>query len=182
MSLHPPRHGAYGFDAPYAPILMALGGACLLALSAWKLWSIDALSTRRAIAVFAPGVAALWMFLHAGVFVHTTRTGKFAVWAELLDQLELKGDERLLDIGCGRGAVPMRWDLPATLQDPDQQWQHHARRAPGFHSLAHFGQKGRDAREADRDRLRHARQRQAPPVLFRPDRDVRQEPQLPRSG
>lgn len=31
--------------------------------------------------------------------------GKFAVWAELLDRLELEGDERLLDIGCGRGAV-----------------------------------------------------------------------------
>jgi arsenite methyltransferase len=45
------------------------------------------------------------VFSQAGVFIHTTRTGKFAVWAELLDRLELKGDERLLDIGCGRGAV-----------------------------------------------------------------------------
>ena len=40
-----------------------------------------------------------------GFFVHSTRAGKFAVWADLLDRLELKGDERLLDIGCGRGAV-----------------------------------------------------------------------------
>src|SRR5262245_65623978 len=39
------------------------------------------------------------------MFVYATRAGKFAVWAELLDRLELKGDERLLDIGCGRGAV-----------------------------------------------------------------------------
>ena len=38
-----------------------------------------------------------------GVYVHFTRAGKFAVWAHLLDRLELKGDERLLDIGCGRG-------------------------------------------------------------------------------
>jgi arsenite methyltransferase len=105
MSLLPPRRGAYGFDAPYAPILMALGGACMLALSAWNHWSVDAHSSRRAIAVIAPGVAAIWMVLHAGVFVHTTRTGKFAVWAELLDRLDLKGDERLLDVGCGRGAV-----------------------------------------------------------------------------
>jgi hypothetical protein len=39
MSSLPPRRGAYGFDAPYAPLLMALGGACLLARSAWELWS-----------------------------------------------------------------------------------------------------------------------------------------------
>jgi ubiquinone/menaquinone biosynthesis C-methylase UbiE len=101
----PGRRGAYGFDAPYAPIFLTLGGACLLALAAWNVWSADAHSPRRAIAVVGPGLAALWMFLHAGVFVHTTRRGKFAVWAELLDRLELKGDERLLDIGCGRGAV-----------------------------------------------------------------------------
>jgi tRNA1(Val) A37 N6-methylase TrmN6 len=27
------------------------------------------------------------------------------VWAELLDELQLQGDERILDLGCGRGAV-----------------------------------------------------------------------------
>ena len=27
------------------------------------------------------------------------------VWADLLDQLGLRGDERILDLGCGRGAV-----------------------------------------------------------------------------
>ena len=50
-------------------------------------------------------MGALWQFLTIGVYVHFTRAGKFAVWADLLDRLELKGDERLLDIGCGRGAV-----------------------------------------------------------------------------
>lgn len=29
------------------------------------------------------------------------------VWAELLDRLNLRGDERVLDLGCGRGAVLM---------------------------------------------------------------------------
>jgi SAM-dependent methyltransferase len=105
MSSLPPRRGAYGFDAPYAPLLMALGGACLLAFSAWGLWRGEMNSTPRAIAILAPGAGALWLFLNAGIYVYTTRAGKFAVWAELLDRLELKGDERLLDIGCGRGAV-----------------------------------------------------------------------------
>jgi SAM-dependent methyltransferase len=105
MSSLPLRRGAYGFDAPYAPLLMALGGACLFALSAWRLCSGEMNSTPQAISILAPGVAALWLFLNAGFFVYTTRAGKFAVWADLLDRLELKGDERLLDIGCGRGAV-----------------------------------------------------------------------------
>jgi ubiquinone/menaquinone biosynthesis C-methylase UbiE len=37
--------------------------------------------------------------------LYTTLRGKFVVWAELLHQLGLRGDERILDLGCGRGAV-----------------------------------------------------------------------------
>ena len=57
------------------------------------------------VSVIAFGLCSLWLFLNAGVFIYTTRVGKFAVWAELLDRLGLNGSERLLDIGCGRGAV-----------------------------------------------------------------------------
>lgn len=45
------------------------------------------------------------MLLSAATFVHTTRRGKFVLWQGLLEALELRGDERLLDMGCGRGAV-----------------------------------------------------------------------------
>jgi ubiquinone/menaquinone biosynthesis C-methylase UbiE len=106
MSSLPPRRGDYGFDAPYAPLLMALGGACLLALCVWRLWQgPGGAVTPYRISVVALGVGGIWLLLNTGLFVHTTRAGKFAVWAELLDRLELTGDERLLDIGCGRGAV-----------------------------------------------------------------------------
>ena len=100
MSPLPTRRGAYGFDAPFAPLLTALGGAGLLALSAWELWRGDINSTQRAISVFAPAVVALWLFLNAGIFIHTTRAGKFAVWAELLDGLGLKGAS-----GCSTSAA-----------------------------------------------------------------------------
>ncbi|TCK21816.1 methyltransferase family protein [Pseudonocardia endophytica] len=54
-----------------------------------------------------------WGFLVPGVlflgfaasYLYTTRRGKFAVWSDVLDGLDLRGDERLLDVGCGRGAV-----------------------------------------------------------------------------
>src|SRR5689334_17291571 len=44
--------------------------------------------------------------------------------------------------------------------------------------MDHLRQTRRDARAANRKGLRHARPRQAPPLLLRPFRDVRQEPQL----
>jgi arsenite methyltransferase len=91
----------YGVDAPYAPILMALGGTALLALSVTRLWAGDG----RPVASVAPALAGAWLLLNAATFLHTTRAGKFAVWEELLASLQLKGHERLLDIGCGRGAV-----------------------------------------------------------------------------
>ncbi len=40
----------------------------------------------------------------AGYF-YSTGPGKRSVWKELLDELGLRGDEHVLDIGCGRGAV-----------------------------------------------------------------------------
>jgi arsenite methyltransferase len=49
------------------------------------------------------GAAAILGFLGFGL--HTSRRGKFLVWSELLDDLELRGDEQILDLGCGRGAV-----------------------------------------------------------------------------
>jgi arsenite methyltransferase len=85
---------------------MALGGACLLSLFAWRIWSGEGFTNPpRKISAGAQVIGGLWLFLNAGWYVYATRVGKFAVWADLLDRLELKGDERLLDIGCGRGAV-----------------------------------------------------------------------------
>ena len=102
----PPRRGDYGVDAPFAPLLMVLAGTCLLARCVWRLSENQSGAvTPYRISVVALGVGALLQFLILGVYVHFTRAGKFTVWADLLDRLELKGDERLLDIGCGRGAV-----------------------------------------------------------------------------
>ena len=91
----------YGVDAPYAPVLMALGGVALLALSVTRLWA----GGSRPVASAGPALAGVWLLLNAATFIHTTRAGKFAAWDDLLASLNLKGDERLLDIGCGRGAV-----------------------------------------------------------------------------
>jgi SAM-dependent methyltransferase len=105
MSSHSRRRGDYGFDAPYAPLLLSFAGVCLLVVAVSGLWRGGLRSRQESMSIIGPGVGALWRFLNAGVYIHTTRAGKFATWADLLNRLELKGEERLLDIGCGRGAV-----------------------------------------------------------------------------
>jgi hypothetical protein len=37
--------------------------------------------------------------------LHTTLRGKLRAWDGILNQAALKGDEHVLDMGCGRGAV-----------------------------------------------------------------------------
>jgi ubiquinone/menaquinone biosynthesis C-methylase UbiE len=86
------RKGSYGIDAPY---LLPLLGLLVVANVVSGVMS-----------------ASVWPFVGAGLIVvctgfglHATRRGKFVVWVELLAQLKLRGDERILDLGCGRGAV-----------------------------------------------------------------------------
>ena len=63
--------------------------------------------SHRGISSRRPGplIGAAVLVGSIGFFLHTTRRGKFLVWRELIDGLRLHGDERILDLGCGRGAV-----------------------------------------------------------------------------
>ncbi len=93
------RQGSYGVDAPYVPLLLALGSL--------PLWfgAIRAGLRGDLVGVITMGLSALFMLACSGSFLFTTRVGKFAVWEELLDGLKLRGDEQVLDVGCGRGLV-----------------------------------------------------------------------------
>ena len=88
----PRQRGTYGIDAPYAPAFIAVMTVVVLVMAIisgqWQ--------------TFVPVTLMLAVL---GIYLHTTLRGKFLVWAELLDKLRLRGDERILDLGCGRGAV-----------------------------------------------------------------------------
>jgi arsenite methyltransferase len=90
------RRGSYGIDAPYAVAFIVvvavtnLVTAITAAILSGKVW---------------PLLPALFISTIAAFVLHSTLRGKFVVWAELLDTLQLRGDERILDLGCGRGAV-----------------------------------------------------------------------------
>lgn len=91
--------GDYGIDSPYVPLgfcVAALLGLVAAAASYALDWRWPAVASLIVALVFA---------LSALSFLWTTRRGKFAVWSELLDGLHLRAGDRLLDVGCGRGAV-----------------------------------------------------------------------------
>ncbi len=88
----PRRRGSYGIDAPYGPAFMAV---------VFVIYLVLATITERPMYL----LAALFILAILGFYLHGTLRGKFHLWAELLDSLHLRGDERILDMGCGRGAV-----------------------------------------------------------------------------
>jgi SAM-dependent methyltransferase len=94
------RRGEYGLDGNIIGVL-AIGAlaAALLLVAMLLAWGGIVVA-----ATIAALVAAL-LLTTLGIYLHTTRRGKFLVWAEILDSLQLRGDERVLDAGCGRGAV-----------------------------------------------------------------------------
>jgi arsenite methyltransferase len=89
----------YGYDAPYALIIFAVLGTVATA------GSIAALAGGRPPAAIALAPYGAFFLANALSFFYTTRHGKFQVWASILDGLKLTGNERVLDMGCGRGAV-----------------------------------------------------------------------------
>lgn len=86
------RKGRYGVDAPYAPVMMIVGALICIGLIVFahvtQLW-----------------VSVVVLLTLAGIYLHTTLRGKFRAWHALLQHLDLRGNERVLDLGCGRGAV-----------------------------------------------------------------------------
>ncbi|MEP6919009.1 MAG: class I SAM-dependent methyltransferase [Acidobacteriota bacterium] len=93
------RRGSYGYDAPYAPLIFGVLAAVsgLGAAGAW-------LHGLTRPATFMTGYC-LFFLANVSCFLYTTRQGKFQEWERILDGLRLRGDEEVLDMGCGRGAV-----------------------------------------------------------------------------
>ena len=86
------RRGSYGIDAPFwaAAFAVLIVAELALAIMSGKMW---------------PFLPVLFLLTIAASALYTTLRGKFQVWADVLERMGLRGDERILDLGCGRGAV-----------------------------------------------------------------------------
>jgi SAM-dependent methyltransferase len=84
----------YGIDAPPLPALLGAAGLAAGLAAARRRTGRTALATAAAV-----------LLTGTGVYLHTTLRGKLRAWDGILDRAALSGDEDVLDLGCGRGAV-----------------------------------------------------------------------------
>ena len=104
-----PTRADYGIDAPGVVrnlVLVGLAGLAVWASVALQLWpgsfhigpvTIELAGMPLTVAVVCLGLAAY--------MVWSSKWGKVTGRERLLDSLRLRGDERVLDVGCGRGLM-----------------------------------------------------------------------------
>jgi arsenite methyltransferase len=100
------HQGDYGIDGSFHTI-SARGQAIGIAVDAAALavWASISIARGKRLTGALTGASAVGIAASAALYIYATKAGKFEVWNRILDQLRLQGDETLLDMGCGRGAV-----------------------------------------------------------------------------
>ena len=93
------RRGDYGYDAPYFLAifgLLSVAAGLGATISWWQGLIRPAMQMTPYFVFFLANTSS---------FLYTTKRGKFLEWGQILDRHHLRGDEGVLDMGCGRGAV-----------------------------------------------------------------------------
>jgi SAM-dependent methyltransferase len=98
-----PRRADYGLDAPglvrfflIFGLCLAVGGGILVS------WRKNAILVAVGFTLFFPGII---FFIEGLLMIFSSRIGKLRARDSLLDNLHLRGNETVLDVGCGRGLL-----------------------------------------------------------------------------
>ena len=94
-----PLAGSYGIDNPYVVAVFSAVGVVAAA------FGVAAVAGSQPAAAIGPAIAAVFLFVVVWLMVRSSRVVKVRLWEDLLDDVDLAGDEEVLDIGCGRGLV-----------------------------------------------------------------------------
>jgi SAM-dependent methyltransferase len=96
-----PSQADYGIDSPAIVAgLFVLSGIGLGAALVWHLFGDP-----HPFAEIALVAAGIYFLLGAGGMVRYSKVGKLRIRDQLLETIPWRGDERVLDVGCGRGLL-----------------------------------------------------------------------------
>lgn len=96
----------YGLDGPPVIRGFALVGVALVVVGGLIYLLLDTVQPLLAwILLSCSIVAGLLSFLSAGLMVRSSKVGKLRQREKLMDLVNLRGDEMVLDVGCGRGLL-----------------------------------------------------------------------------
>ena len=98
----PMHDGGRAFDGIDSPTMVVALGVVAVGFAIFG--GVVALG-QGAGAGIGPWIAALLCLAAVAFMIRSSRVVKPAIWREQLDALELRGKERALDVGCGRGLV-----------------------------------------------------------------------------
>lgn len=106
MGLARQHHGEYGYDGSFRNVSPGAQVTGVIGISAALFAGAGvALARGNRLAAVLGAASAVEVLATAGSYIYATRRGKFVVWERIFDELGLRGDETVLDLGCGRGAV-----------------------------------------------------------------------------
>jgi arsenite methyltransferase len=100
------HNGEYGYDGSFHTVSPGaqVAGVCGISAALFAAAGV-ALARRNRLAAALGAASAVQVLATTASYIYATRRGKFVVWDRILDGLGLQGDETVLDLGCGRGAV-----------------------------------------------------------------------------
>src|SRR5258705_9377976 len=121
------RKANYGLDAPgLVRFFLIFGGALAVAGIALIVWRKNAILFAIGLTLVFPGVI---FFIEGLLMIFSSRIGKLKARDRLMDNLNLSGNETVLDVGCGRGLllIGAARRLPNGKAMGTDLWSHKAR-------------------------------------------------------